>query len=68
MTPYKVVSSQNRPKTGQIGKKGIQLPNLAKAKSYKMRLQVLDGTQTWPKDAYMLIGLIPRDTRTRFAI
>ena len=68
MTPFKVVNAQNRPKTGQIGKKGLQQPNLTKAKSYKMRLQLVDGSQTWPKDAYMLIGLIPRDSRTRFAI
>jgi hypothetical protein len=68
ITPYKVVNAQNRPKTAQTGKKGVQLPNLTKAKSYKMRLHLLDGSHTWPKDAYMLIGLIPRDTRTRFTI
>ena len=68
MTPYKVVNAQNRPKTAQIGKKGLQLPNLTKTKSYKMRLQLMDGSHAWPKDAYMLIGLIPRDTRTRFTL
>ena len=44
----------------------IDLNKKSPNNTWKIQLEIPDPKSCWPLDAYLLVGLIPRDSRSRF--